>query len=314
MIPTTRIYRDANMDAPIPVASVRAIRLAAPGRGDDLQLRISAPVEGRDLPVIVFSHGFGSSMDGYAPLADYWAAHGFVVIQPTHLDSRRMGLAEDDPRRASIWRIRVEDVKRALDHLALLERALPGLAGRVDHGRIAAVGHSFGGHTTAMLLGARMVGLEGGEGEDLSDARIGAGILMAAGGRGGKDLSAFAVEHLPYLGVDFAPLRVPTLVVAGDQDRSPLTVRGPDWFYDPYYLSPNGKGVLTLHGGEHLLGGISGYTVTETSDESPERVALIQRMSAAFLRSALYRGDTAWQDACDALRNETEPQGHVLVK
>jgi predicted dienelactone hydrolase len=31
----------------------------------------------------VFSHGFGSSLDGYGPLADFWAAHGFVVIQPS---------------------------------------------------------------------------------------------------------------------------------------------------------------------------------------------------------------------------------------
>jgi dienelactone hydrolase len=302
------------MRAPVAVASVRSIVLSAPKRGDDLQLRISAPVEGADLPVILFSHGFGSSMDGYAPLTDYWAAHGFVVVQPTYLDSRRMGLGEDDPRQASIWRIRVDDAKLALDHLERLEGALPGLTGRVDRSRVAAAGHSFGGHTTAMLLGARTIGAAGDDGEDLSDPRISAGVLLAAGGRGGKDLSAFATEHLPYLNVDFSPLKVPTLVVAGDSDRSPLTVRGPDWFYDPYYLSEAAKGLLTLTGGEHMLGGISGYAVAETTDESLERVDLVQRMTWAFLRSTLLVGDPAWRDACQTLVDEPNPQGHVVWK
>ncbi|WP_329064236.1 alpha/beta hydrolase [Amycolatopsis sp. NBC_01480] len=53
--------------------------------------RPTAPATGRDLPVIVFSHGMTLSVDDYAPLAGFWAAHGFVVVQPTHLDS--LGLA-----------------------------------------------------------------------------------------------------------------------------------------------------------------------------------------------------------------------------
>ena len=290
------------------MVSVRPVALP------DLQLRVSAPVTGHNLPIILFSHGYGSSMDGYAPLVDYWATHGFVVIQPTHLDSRKLGVASDDPRRPVIWRCRVQDMKRALDQLELIERAVPGLTGRLDRSRVAAVGHSFGAQTAGMLLGARMLSPEGEPGEDLSDSRITAGVLLAAAGRGGDDLSPFAAEHFPYIQPGYAQLTTPTLVVAGDNDHSPLTVRGPDWFVDPYTLSPGAKALLSLFGGEHMLGGISGYDVTETTDENPERVALIQRMTWAFLRSALYPADPAWADACAALANEPDAEGRVEHK
>ena len=86
------------MSAPSLVVSVKPLKLSAPGRGEDLRVRVSAPDTGNELPIIVFSHGSGSSLEGYGPLADFWAAHGFVVIQPTHLDSRTVGLPHDDPR------------------------------------------------------------------------------------------------------------------------------------------------------------------------------------------------------------------------
>jgi dienelactone hydrolase len=304
--------RDANMSAPNPVLSIRALRLPAPTRGEDLQVRVSAPATGERLPVVLFSHGHGASMDAYAPLADYWAAHGFVVIQPTHLDARRLALAADDPRKPVIWRIRVEDLVRILDALPSLTRSLPWLEGRVSHERVAAAGHSFGGQTVSMLLGGRMQGH--GASEDLRDPRVKAGVLLASGGRGGADLSDFARQYTPWLDMAFEHLVTPTLVVAGDADQSPLTVRGPDWFVDPYELSPGGRALLTLRGGEHMLGGISGYEVTETTDERPARVALIQRTTTAFLHGAL--GSTAhdWDALVTALAVRPDPEGQLTFR
>jgi predicted dienelactone hydrolase len=89
---------DAAVGTPTSVISVRPVVLPAPGRGEDLQVRVTAPTTGSDLPLIGFSHGFGESIDGYAPLAELWAAHGFAVLQPTHLDSQTLGIAPDDPR------------------------------------------------------------------------------------------------------------------------------------------------------------------------------------------------------------------------
>lgn len=81
------------------VVSIAPLHLPVMGRGLDLEFRVTAPVSGEALPVIIFSHGNGQSLYAYGPLANHWAANGFVVIQPTHLDSRMLALALDDPRR-----------------------------------------------------------------------------------------------------------------------------------------------------------------------------------------------------------------------
>jgi dienelactone hydrolase len=262
------------------VISVRPVTLPAPGRGDDLQLRVTAPLTGDNLPVIVFSHGFGQSMDGYAPLVDHWSAHGFAVVQPTHLDSRALDVTPADPRHPGIWRHRVDDLVHVLDRLAVIEAAVPGLAGRLDHDRIAVAGHSWGAQSVSMLLGARVEG----DPADRRDPRVKAGVLLALTGTGGANLTPFAAEHFPFMNPDFAGLTTPSLLVAGDKDQSMLSTAGPEWFTEAYALSPGIRTLLTVHGGEHSLGGITGYLSTETTDESPERVALIRRATTAFLR------------------------------
>ncbi|MGW0338052.1 alpha/beta hydrolase family protein [Streptomyces sp. NPDC003011] len=305
---------DVAFPAPAPVVSVKPVVLEAPGRGEGLRVRISAPATGSELPIVVLSHGFGSSLNGYGPLTDFWAAHGFVVVQPTHLDSRTVGLRQDDPRTPRIWRSRVEDMKRVLDQLDLLEAAVPGLGGRLDRSRIAAAGHSFGGQTAGSLLGLRVLDPVNGKEEDLSDSRIKAGVLLATAGKGGADLTPYAAEHFPFMNPRFAHMTTPALVVAGDRDDSPLSVRGPEWMADPYFLSPGDKSLLTLFGAEHSLGGIAGYEVQETTDENPERVALIQRVTWAYLRHALGIEDTGWASARKALSESADPMGRIDSK
>jgi pimeloyl-ACP methyl ester carboxylesterase len=280
-----------------PVVSVSPVTLAAADRPVPLEVRISAPTSGARLPVILFSHGNGWNLDGYAPLTAFWASRGFVVVQPTHLDSRRNGFGFDHAVFPSIWTERIADLTRIIDQLDTIEAAVPGLAGRIDRGRVAVAGHSWGAQTAQSLLGARIVDEAGRVGEDRSDDRVTAGILLAATGLGGRELHPFAQANFPFMHPSFDELTTPTLVVAGDHDQSKMSSRGPDWFTDAYSYSPGATDLLTLAGGEHSLGGIVGYEVAETTDESPERVAVIQRMTTAYLRTALGVDDESWPTA-----------------
>ncbi|MFH8582839.1 alpha/beta hydrolase family protein [Streptomyces celluloflavus] len=275
------------------IVAVKPITVPAPGRSVDLQVKVTAPPSGRNLPVIVFSHGNAWSMDGYEPLADRWAATGFIVVQPTHLDSRRNGIKWDDPRFATIWRVRITDLHAVLDGLGDILRQAGDLETRVDHERIAIVGHSWGAQTAGALLGARVLDADGIPGEDFSHSAVSAGALIAATGTG-DTLTPFAAEHLSFMRPDHSTMTAPTLVIAGGRDQSQLSTRGPEWFTDAYHLSPAPKSLLAIAEGEHTLGGLAGEMVAETTDEDPARVALVADAISAYLHDAFKLDNAAW--------------------
>ena len=313
--------REIPVNKPTLTISYSPVRLPMPGRVMPLELRVTAPATGGDLPVILLSHGHGPSFyvpskDGYGPLVNFYAEHGFAVIQPSHANSKVAGLPADAPGAPLFWRARVEEMKLILDRLDTIEAALPAIAGRLDRNRIAAVGHSLGGQTVGMLLGARLTDPHDETAQDVNliDTRVKAGVLLAAPGNGGNDLTAAAAKYSA-LNPDFSHLTTRTLVVFGDHDLSPhLTVRGADWHADPYHRSPGADGLLTLLGAGHGLGGIAGHDAKETDDEDPDRLEATRRMTWAYLRSALYEGDPAWAAACKALAGPASSLGRVDVR
>ncbi|MDQ0578720.1 alpha/beta hydrolase family protein [Streptomyces rishiriensis] len=305
---------------PAPVLSFGPVVLSVPGRPVDLQVRVSAPATGTGLPVILLSHGQGpsnnlSSLNGYAPLVNAWAAQGFVVIQPTHLTSRTLSdRVADAPGAPFFWRSRSEDMSHILDRLDVIEEAVPLLTGRIDPTKVAVAGHSFGGFTSSLLLGARVADTDDGE-VSLLEPRIKAGVLLAAPGRGDV-LNGPMADALPvFRTIDFSTMTTPALVVVGDADDSRhFTDMGPDWHADPYTLAPGPKALLTLFGAEHGLGGIAGYDAAETTDESPGRVAALARLTAAYLHTRLHSGAVTWHAACEALTTGPDAIGRVESK
>jgi predicted dienelactone hydrolase len=270
----------------------------------------------------LLSHGHGPSLyipskDGYGPLVNFYAEHGFVVIQPTHANSKVAGLGPNAPGAPFFWRSRVEDMKLIIDQLDAIETAIPMIAGRLDRSRIAVVGHSLGGQTAGMLLGATLTDTNDEHATNVSmiEPRIKAGVLLAAPGNGGDSLSIFARETYTSMNPGFASMTTRTLVVVGDSDiNTRLTVRGADWHIDPFYHGPGSDALLTLFGGKHGLSGVAGFDAKETDDEDPDRLAVTQCMTWAYLRSALYAGDPAWQDASEALAKHASSLGRVDLK
>ncbi|KAK0703710.1 Alpha/Beta hydrolase protein [Lasiosphaeria miniovina] len=303
-----------------PIISFSPVVLPAPGRPVNLELRVTVPALGDgDLPVILLSHGMGwsnwlSSLEGYAPLVEFWAAHGFAVLQPTHLSSKTLGLTAPEGKEF-YYQDRAADMVRLVDGLDAIEAAVGAalLGGRrFDRTRIAVAGHSLGAWTASMVLGATTTDLRlGVTWAEAPDSRIKAGVLLAGVGDP-RDKSENGKKMIGWYGGDFSAMAKPALVVYGDADVSPhLTTRGADWHGDAYGLSPGPKALLTLKGAKHGLGGISGWDAGETQDESPERLGVVQRMTWAYLWSQLHEGDGAWAAACKALGAE---QGSVESK
>lgn len=125
-------------------------------RARALALRVAYPSSGGPYPVVVLSHGGGCAGGSYSVVGDHWASHGYVVIQPTHPDSRSTGfdMATVEPRMMEgIVRQRMGDMSLVLDSLRDLETMLPTLAGKIDHEILIAAGHSMGAATTLSVTG-----------------------------------------------------------------------------------------------------------------------------------------------------------------
>lgn len=301
-----------------PVASYGPVTLSVPGREAPLQLRVSAPAAGDRLPVILLSHGHGrsnflSSMRGYGPLVDYWAAQGFAVIQPTHQSSRALAIDGTGSERELFWRSRAADMRSIVDRLDEVEATVPGLAGRLDKGRIAVVGHSMGGHTAALLAGMSVTDPDDGTVVRMEEPRIGAFVMIGVPGQG--DLADFVANRYPvFQGTDFSTMTRDALVVHGDKDGNPSFSGRDGWRADAYHKSPGPKSLLTVFDAGHIFGGISGYDANETTDDSPERVLFVAEATAAYIRTALDPGDGSWAKAKRALEAGPSPQGKVEGK
>lgn len=217
------------------------------------------------------------------------------------------GLPQEAAGAPYFWRQRVSEIKVILDHLDDIERQTPAIAGRLNHRHIAAVGHSFGGHTVGLLLGAML------DGESFYEPRISAGVLLAAPGRGGSELNLKSAARFPFFNVDFAHLTTPCLVVCGAEDNPHFTTRGPDWHADAFYDSPGAQALITLLGVGHGLGGIAGLDAKETEIEAPDSLEATRRLVLAWLRTAVGGDVYAWPTAIASLSGPAKNLAYLTL-
>jgi predicted dienelactone hydrolase len=196
----------------------------------DAHREATADQRGAPYPVLAFSHGFAAIRYQSAFLTEWLASHGYVIVAPDHVDNTMLDIDTD-----STWRVMLErpdDVRYAVDELiALAAGDHELLAGMVEAGDYAAIGHSFGAVTTLELGGGEpdwqgvidfctehdvfvcdylSEGLEPGmaEGHGTVDERVKVTVPMSPG-----VWYAFGAD-----GANLAGVRQP-LVLGGDRDQ-----------------------------------------------------------------------------------------------
>jgi len=176
------------------------------------------PPAGR-APLVIFSHGLGSSREGYAYLGRYWAAHGYIVIHLQHAGSdRTLGVRAlyHSARAGDVGGHRPLDISAVLDALQSSQRegsadpALAALQGQIDFDRIAVAGHSFGAYTVLASVGLLIDFPDKGD-RSFADRRIKAAIAISAPRMFGAPEAR-----------DYREICVPILHVTGSRDRTPL--------------------------------------------------------------------------------------------
>jgi predicted dienelactone hydrolase len=221
-------------------------------RNRDIPLKAYLPEGEGPFPVIVFSHGAGGSKDGYAYLGTYWAKHGYVCLNPTHLGSDTGKLEPGRPLKNLLavktmvedpaqFEARIQDVRYIINQLPTLAAQLPGMAGKMDTAHIGVAGHSFGASTALALAGARVTQPDG-QVRDHSDPRPAAFIALSPQG--------------PNQGLfqdgSWAQINRPVFVITGTLDRgldgSPWTERRK--VYEG--LPPGDKVLAVFRGASHL--------------------------------------------------------------
>lgn len=301
------------------VMSYGPISMPVTDRYVDLQVKVTAPALGGNLPVLIISHGHGrsnflSSLYGYGPMADFFSKNGFVVIQPTHQNSKTLALNANLPEAPLFWSSRPKDITFIIDNLDDILSKVPGLSTRVNKGEITVVGHSMGGHTVGMLAGMQVTDPVTGKKINAIEKRLKAYVMIGAPGAP-AGLIQSAKEHYPVLNNgDFSTMVQPVLIVNGDKDINPNFSEVDNWRADGYFLSPGHKSLLTVYNAEHIFGGISGYDSNETTDESPERVEFLNQCILAYLRSALNPKDTSWADTQKTLNEVPGSKGRINNK
>ena len=246
------------------------------------------------VPLVVFSHGIGSSRLGYSYFGRHLATQGWASLHVQHVGSDK-GLWFGNPF-SLIGRLRnaaqeaeaiqrVRDLRFALDRLLdpALQHPLTGRpAETVDTQRIVAAGHSYGANTTLLAVGARVA--RGQQVYDFHDPRFRAAILMSAPPfYGERDLAGI-----------LAPVQLPTLHITTNDDQIliPGYRSGLEDRLAVYDAMPDPRKALVVfdHGSHGIF---TDRTVTGGYELNQQVKGATKSLAAAFLRNQFERDEAA---------------------
>lgn len=252
--------------------------------GRALAMRITAPERGKDLPIFVFSHGSGLGRTDYRPFIESVARAGYIVIQPDHPDASHEGIpAKGLP--SDIWRHRYEDLEWIGINIATVLQQVPTVRRRADASRLAVAGHSFGGYSAALAMGAHVQGMP-----NVRPLPYKASVLLAAPGHW-NGLTPQWKERAQYLAVDWSTMGGPVLMVNGTADNGGMSEQGPEWHDDAFKRASAGKStcLARVEGVGHYLGGIDSVLRSPSGDATTERRRNVSSLMVSFLDNAFNR-------------------------
>lgn len=147
---TSRLYQSARAVRTALVSDAVVLTSAQDGRA--VPVRVVYPDGEERAPLILFSHGMFSSNRLYMPILEYWAARGYIVVAPDHLDANRGWQPRSNDDVEVLTTSRTSDLALVMDSLPAIVAAVPALAGRIPPPPYVAAGHSVGTYV-AMLQG-----------------------------------------------------------------------------------------------------------------------------------------------------------------
>lgn len=263
-------------------------------RNRDVPLKIVAPSTGAaPLPVVLFSHGLGGSVEGGKLWGEHWARHGYIVIHEQHPGSdeavwksaaraqRRVAMKQAG--NAANLLLRMQDTRFVIDEVLRRKAAGEERWKRADTARIGMSGHSFGAHTT---LGVTGQSFPAANVAAAPDPRIKAAIAFSPKGN----------RRAGPLDAQFAGIRMPMLSFTGSRDGDVIgDGTQPADRVLPYENMPApDKYLAWFDGGDHgVFGGGGGRNKSGPRD--PEIQGDVKAISLAFW-DAYLKDDAAARD------------------
>ncbi len=212
--------------------------------------------DGGDVPVIIWSHGFGGSRDGASFISRHIAGQGYIVVHVTHkgTDSSLWEGKGGHPWDVlSEFKItpelvleRAKDISFVLDCLEGVPSELPEIAKYMDMENVGMSGHSLGALTAQGLVGMKLPDGKGGL-VDMRDERLSCAIVYSP-------VPMTTLSDAPPEDI-YTSISTPMLHMTGTEDNSPLnkTIDYKLRLIVREYAGHQEQYLQLLEGGDHMI-------------------------------------------------------------
>lgn len=177
--------------------SSRDFSLFDSSRNRSIPTTVYYPINGKNFPVIIVSHGGGGNRTSLISHVKHLVSNGYVVIVPEHVGSNKDYLEYLMSKGYSFWQAlkqmagnttewenRPKDISFLIDMAYEWNNSDEDLKGKMNLNKIGILGHSYGAYTAMAIMGA-LVNMPYGM-TNFGDARVKAALAISPQGAGGN--------------------------------------------------------------------------------------------------------------------------------